>query len=160
MKVATIGFSGSGKSYISSILNKHGFHWLRTDTIRKELFGSIYDENTTHTVYEELIKRATSYKNAVLDGAFLKRWQRALVMQAFPEEYFFILVKAQEEDIKKRLITRKDISDANFSVYLLQKNIFEPPDEIPPHKLLTIENNDNSNIENIITSFLKAKNLL
>lgn len=160
MKIATIGFSGSGKSYISSILNKYGFNWLRTDAIRKELFGSIYDEDTTKKVYQELIKRASLYKNAVLDGAFLKKWQRELVINAFKEEYFFILIKAKEEDIKKRLTTRKDISDADFNVYLLQKNTFEPPIEIPQDKILTIENNDDSNIEDIIISFLKAKNLL
>lgn len=160
MKVATIGLSGSGKSYVSSILNKYGFYWLRTDAIRKELFGSVYDEDTTRKVYQELVKRAKSHKNVVLDGTFLKRWERKLVIDAFPEEHFFIWVKAREEDIKRRLSIRKDISDADFNIYLLQKNTFEPPIEIPQDKLIVVENNDNDNTESAILSFLQARNLL
>jgi len=146
MKIATIGFSGSGKSYIASILEDLGFYWLRSDAIRKSLFGSFYDEETTKKVYEELIKRAKEHKDAVLDATFLKKWQRKLVVDNFPDEYYFILIKADENIIKQRLQTRKDISDADFNIYLMQKASFEPPDEIPPDRLISVENNGKEDI--------------
>jgi predicted kinase len=142
MKIATIGFSGSGKSYVASILEGMGFYWLRSDVVRKSLFGSFYDEETTKKVYEELIKMAKEHKDVVLDATFLKRWQRKLVIDNFPDEYFFIFVKADENIIKQRLQTRKDISDADFNVYLMQKSSFDPPDEIPSDRLITVENNN------------------
>ncbi|GAB6078891.1 AAA family ATPase [Hydrogenobaculum acidophilum] len=150
MKIATIGLSGSGKSYIASILESFGFYWIRSDFIRKSLFGSFYDEETTKKVYEELINIAKAHKDAVLDATFLKKWQRKLVIDNFPNEYFFIFVKADENLIKQRLQTRKDISDADFTVYLMQKSSFEPPDEIPKDRLLILENNDATNIENVL----------
>ncbi|MFP3159771.1 MAG: AAA family ATPase [Hydrogenobaculum sp.] len=150
MKIATIGFSGSGKSYIASILEDLGFYWLRSDAIRKSLFGSFYDEETTKKVYKELIKRAKEHKDAVLDATFLKKWQRKLVVDNFPDEYYFILIKADENIIKQRLQTRKDISDADFNIYLMQKTSFEPPDEIPPGRLISVENNGKNDISLVL----------
>ncbi|HEK25030.1 MAG: AAA family ATPase [Hydrogenobaculum sp.] len=154
MKIATIGFSGSGKSYISSILEGMGFYWLRSDVIRKSLFGSFYDEETTKKVYEELIKRAKEHKDVILDATFLKKWQRKLVIDNFPNEYFFIFVKADENIIRQRLQTRKDISDADFNVYLMQKSSFEPPDEIPSDRLITIENNNKEQVSLFLKSLI------
>ena len=161
MKIATIGFSGSGKSYIASILQNLGFYWIRSDAIRKSLFGSFYDEETTRKVYNELINMAKSHKDAVLDAAFLKRWQRKLVIDNFPDEYFFLWVKADENLIKQRLQTRKDISDADFNVYLMQKSSFEPPDEIPEDRLFVLVNNNDDTIDILkqLISSLKARNL-
>ncbi|MGC8677162.1 MAG: AAA family ATPase [Hydrogenobaculum sp.] len=154
MKIATIGFSGSGKSYISSILEGMGFYWLRSDVIRKSLFGSFYDEETTKKVYEELIKRAKEHKDVILDATFLKKWQRKLVIDNFPNKYFFIFVKADENIIRQRLQTRKDISDADFNVYLIQKSSFEPPDEIPSDRLITIENNNKEQVSLFLKSLI------
>ncbi|MGC9143648.1 AAA family ATPase [Hydrogenobaculum sp.] len=154
MKIATIGFSGSGKSYVSSILEGMGFYWLRSDVIRKSLFGSFYDEETTKKVYEELIKRAKEHKDVILDATFLKKWQRKLVIDNFPNEYFFIFVKADENIIRQRLQTRKDISDADFNVYLMQKSSFEPPDEIPSDRLITIENNNKEQVSLFLKSLI------
>ncbi len=161
MKIATIGLSGSGKSYIASILQGLGFYWVRSDAIRKSLFGSFYDEDTTRKVYNELIKIAKEHENVVLDGAFLKRWQRKLVIDNFPDEYFFLWIKANENIIKQRLQTRKDISDADFNVYLMQKSYFELPTEIPQDRLFILENNDETTISVLkdFISNLKAKKL-
>ncbi len=156
MKIVMIGLSGSGKSYISSILERCGYHWLRTDAIRKELFGSIYDESVTQKVYQELIKRASKYENAVLDGAFLKAWQRKIVLEAF-KDYIFIHVKTSDEVAKKRIRERIDISDADLNVFYLQKSTFEPPDEIQKDRIIEIDNT-NASKESIL-NLLKAKNL-
>lgn len=146
MIVVVMGFSGSGKSFIASILHQEfGFEWIRSDTIRKELAGlkqeervrvgfgeSIYSEEWTKRVYQEMIERAkkahAAGKNVVLDATFLKKWQRKMVEEHF-DKVLFLMAEAQEEEIKRRLQSREDISDADFSVYLKQKEVFEPPEK-------------------------------
>jgi len=145
--VVVFGLSGSGKSFLSRILSEDmGFEWLRSDLIRKELAGmeaeqsakapfgkGIYTEEMTRRVYEEMVRRARELveegRKVVLDATFLRRWQRELVLRSF-DRPLFILAVASEEVIRKRLLSRRDVSDADFSVYLKQKEIFEPPVEI------------------------------
>ncbi|RUM28642.1 MAG: hypothetical protein DSY32_04125 [Aquifex sp.] len=145
--VVIFGLSGSGKSFLASILHeKCGYEWIRSDVIRKELAGiepsksakadygrGIYTKEMTKRVYEEMVKRAKEFlsrgKKVVLDATFIKRWQRELVLKNF-KEAFFILAFAQEEVIKKRLEKRRDVSDADWRIYLRQKEEFEKPEEI------------------------------
>ena len=145
--VVVFGLSGSGKSFLSRILHdEFGYEWLRSDVIRKELMGlspeqktktafgkGIYTEDITRKVYEEMVKRAKELlsdgKRVVLDATFLKRWQRDLGRENFKNP-LFILASASEEEIRRRLSNRKDVSDADFSIYLKQKEIFEPPEEV------------------------------
>ncbi len=141
------GLSGSGKSYLARILSKHfGYEWLRSDAIRKELAGidinkrakspfgeGIYTEDMTERVYREMVSRAKKLlskgKGVVLDATFLKRYQRDMIRENFKDP-LFILAVAEEEEIRRRLSNRKDISDADYSVYLKQKKIMEPPVEL------------------------------
>ncbi len=152
--VVIFGLSGSGKSFLSSILaERFGYEWLRSDVIRKELAGlppdrsakaefgrGIYTEEMTKKVYEEMVRRARKLlgegKRVVLDATFLKRWQRELVRKEFPDA-LFLLAWAPEETIKERLERRKDVSDADFSVYLKQKEVFEEPSEVKYLKINT-----------------------
>ncbi|WP_461831900.1 AAA family ATPase [Aquifex sp.] len=152
--VVVMGLSGSGKSFISSMLSKEfGYKWLRSDVIRKELTGikpeksakaefgkGIYTEEITRKVYEEMVKRAKEFykkcEKVVLDATFLKRWQRELVLRNFKDP-LFIWVYASEDVIKRRLQDRKDVSDADFGIYLKQKEVFELPDEVNYVKLNT-----------------------
>ena len=145
--VVIFGLSGSGKSFLSRILHEElGYEWLRSDVIRKELMGlsperkaraefgkGIYTEEITRRVYEEMIRRAKKLiskgKKVVLDATFLRRWQRDLVRENF-DNPLFIFASASEEEIRKRLSKREDVSDADFRIYLKQKEVFEPPDEI------------------------------
>ncbi len=128
-----MGLSGSGKSYLSQILHQDfGFEWIRSDVIRKELAGleptqsakaeyqkGIYTPEMTHKVYEEMLRRAgelfSKGKNVVLDATFLKEEQRQRVKSAFPE-VIFLLTVASEEEIRKRLSRRSDVSDADFNI--------------------------------------------
>ncbi|MEJ5338580.1 MAG: AAA family ATPase [Aquificaceae bacterium] len=144
MIVVVMGLSGSGKSFLASILHEDfGFEWLRSDLIRKELAGidprqrvkegfgeGIYSEKWTQRVYEEMIKRAgeeaSRGKNVVLDATFLQEWQRQMVKENFPDA-IFLLAYAEEEEIIKRLRERQDVSDADIEVYLKQKESFVPP---------------------------------
>ncbi|AAC07427.1 AAA family ATPase [Aquifex aeolicus] len=145
--VVIFGLSGSGKSFLASILHeKCGYEWLRSDVIRKQLAGlkpeesakadygkGIYTKEITKKVYEEMVKRAKELidrgKKVVLDATFIKRWQRELVLKNFKDP-FFILAFAPEEVIKERLKSRKDVSDADWNIYLKQKEEFEAPEEI------------------------------
>lgn len=149
MIVVVMGLSGSGKSFLASILHQDfGFEWLRSDAIRKELAGlkphesakapyqeGIYSPEWTKKVYERMVERAKELakegKKVVLDATFLEEWQRNLVKEAFPNA-LFILATAQEEEILRRLRERKDISDADIQVYLRQKERFKPPDYALP----------------------------
>ena len=169
--VVVFGLSGSGKSFLSSLLHKHfGYEWLRSDVIRKELVGikpeesakaefgkGIYTEDMTRRVYEEMVRRAKELtkkgKKVVLDATFLKRWQRKLVLDNF-EEPLFIWAFAPEKVIKKRLSKRKDVSDADFSIYLKQKEVFEEPDEVDYIKINTDKPAEEliKEIEKIITA--------
>ncbi len=145
--VVIFGLSGSGKSFLSRILHEEfGYEWFRSDVIRKELAGKdphesaradfgkgIYTQDMTKRVYQEMVERAKSLvskgKRVVLDATFLKRWQRDLVRRNF-KDALFILATADEEEIKRRLSSRKDVSDADFSIYLKQKEVMEPPSEV------------------------------
>ena len=146
--VVLIGLSGSGKSYVAKRLSeKYDYKVLRSDIIRKELFGlkpqqsakasygkGIYTEEATKKVYKTLIERAKELINrgekVVLDATFLKRWQRELVLSNFPNA-LFVWVWAPEDVVIERLKKRKgDVSDADISVYLKQKVAFEIPQEL------------------------------
>lgn len=149
MIVVLVGLSGSGKSFLASIMHEDfGFEWLRSDRIRKEMAGlsveekvkagygeHIYSPEWTRRVYEELLKRAEeldkSGKNVVLDATFLEEWQRALVKEKFPGAVF-LLAWAEEAEIVRRLKERKDISDADLEIYIKQKSRFTPPDYALP----------------------------
>jgi gluconokinase len=146
--LVTVGPSGSGKSFFSRQVSKRlGYTVLRSDVIRKELFGfpplyrptederkQLYSPEVTKKVYQTLIDRASQIlsegRKVILDATFLKRWQRELVLRRFPSAWF-VWIYASEDEIKKRLALREeDPSDADFSVYLKQLNAFEPPEEV------------------------------
>jgi len=145
--VVIMGLSGSGKSFVARILHEEfGFEWIRSDTIRKKLaqidqkqhikvgFGEgIYSEDWTKRVYHEMIKRAKVLKDAgkhvVIDATFLKKWQRNMVKEHLGD-VLFLMAFADEEEIKRRLSQREDISDADWNIYLKQKEVFEPPEDV------------------------------
>jgi len=167
--IVIFGLSGSGKSFLARILHEEfGYEWLRSDVIRKGLmnikpeekasaeFGKgIYTEDITRRVYREMIKKALDLtskgKRVVLDATFLRKWQRELVSESF-EDPLFILAWADEEEIKRRLVSRKDVSDADYRIYLKQKEIFEPPEETNYVKLNTQKTREElkSVLENLI----------
>lgn len=145
MIVVVMGLSGSGKSFLASILKEEfGFEWIRSDAIRKELAGiaeskkikvgygkSIYSPEWTKRVYEEMLRRtelkAREGKDVVLDATFIEEWQRNLVKDKFPEA-LFLLAYAEEGEVLRRLREREDISDASVEVYFKQKEKFTPPE--------------------------------
>ncbi len=144
MVVVVFGLSGTGKSFVSRLLTERfGYEWLRSDEIRKELAGikpeedasapfgeGIYTEEMTRRVYEEMVERANRLvgegRDVVLDATFLRRWQRDLVGRRFPDA-LFVLTVCDEGEVRRRLASRKDVSDADWEIYIRQKAVFEPP---------------------------------
>jgi gluconokinase len=168
--VVVFGLSGSGKSFVSEILHRDfGYEWIRSDVIRKTLAGmepaesaradfgkGIYSEEMTRRVYREMVRRALSLlaegRRVVLDATFLKRWQRNMVTSNF-DRPLFILTWAEEEEIRRRLSSRRDVSDADFRIYLKQKEVFEPPEEISYVRLNT--QRDREEIRRLLEDLLK-----
>ncbi len=167
--IVVFGLSGSGKSYVARILHEEwGYEWLRSDVIRKELAGipaneeakaefggGIYTESMTEKVYNLMVSRAKEVVErggkVVLDATFLKRWQRKLVKEAFPDT-LFVWVYADEEVVRRRLKDREDVSDADFGIYLKQKEVFEPPEEV---RFVKVNNTDLPR-EEVIKNLTKA----
>lgn len=95
MIVVVMGLSGSGKSFLASLLHEEfGFEWIRSDQVRKELAGieasqrvkvpygeGIYSQEWTQRVYKEMVRRAKEKaeegKDVVLDATFLEEWKGA-----------------------------------------------------------------------------------
>ncbi len=136
--IVMTGLSGSGKSFVAKLISENfNYEWIRSDVIRKNIMGvspeteakaefgkGIYTPETTFLVYNlmmilgrECIKKG---KGVVLDATFIEDWQRNLVAKNF-RNYVFLHTVAPEEVIRLRLKSRKDVSDADYSVYLKQK---------------------------------------
>ncbi|MDQ7037701.1 MAG: AAA family ATPase [Aquificota bacterium] len=168
--VVVFGLSGSGKSFLSKLISEEfGYEWVRSDVIRKEIAGipshrsarsgfgeGIYTEEMTRKVYTEMVERASRLikegKRVVLDATFLKRWQREMVASRF-DRPLFILTWAEEEEIKRRLSKRVDVSDADFEIYLRQKEVFEPPEEISYVRINTQKSKED--LKDLLSDLLK-----
>ncbi|MDQ7083184.1 MAG: AAA family ATPase [Aquificota bacterium] len=110
----------------------------------------------TRKVYTEMVERASRLikegKRVVLDATFLKRWQREMVASRF-DRPLFILTWAEEEEIKRRLSKRVDVSDADFEIYLRQKEVFEPPEEISYVRINTQKSKED--LKDLLSDLLK-----
>ena len=144
--VVVFGLSGTGKSFVSRILHEEfGYVWIRSDEIRKELAGlkpsehapapygqGIYSPQMTEKVYSEMVRRAREElkkgSKVVLDATFLKKWQRDLVRKDLPDP-LFLRTWCDDETAIKRIRRRRDISDADESVYIKQKLEEEKPQD-------------------------------
>ena len=136
--VITRGLSACGKSTISAqLMQMPRCIRIRSDVERKRLFGfdahtrggegigaGIYSEDASHRTYAHLAELAAAVLDAgytaIIDAAFLQRWQRQLFRElaqrrALP---FVILdITASMESLRKRIVDRSgDASDADLAV--------------------------------------------
>lgn len=147
------GLSGSGKTTITQLLlEKLGAIRIRSDIERKRLQhitpkaksvlsvnAGVYAESATKDTYEELRRLANLILEAgylaIVDAAFLLRWQRESLRQLAEERNVpFVIVSciAEDEELRRRIIQREqvgeDFSEANLEVLMFQLETREPLD--------------------------------
>ncbi len=148
-----VGLSGTGKSRWGRIIADYFKAVIRSSDIQrkrlkniipservKEDFGKgIYDEATTDETYSKLMDQAQSFlskgKNVMLDATFIRKKHRDMAQQAAEKcgaDMIILYFSCPESIIKERLMRRTKmknvVSDANWDIYLKQKEIFEEPE--------------------------------
>lgn len=137
--IVVCGEPGVGKSRVADLLSRRtGAHILRTDEIRKDLFGPEpeYTTEESQATYDEMFDRARNLlkdgDSVILDATFMlqKGRERAnRLAQKHTNPYWFDIVRvtADEDTVRKRLRKREDdASDADFTIYQSIRDRFEP----------------------------------
>ena len=139
--VVTHGFSGCGKTTVSqSLLEAIAGVRIRTDVERKRLHGlrptdrepagleaALYSTEVTRWVYLRVLALARvtveAGFTAIVDGAFLWRWQREMFRDLARElamPFLVVTLKAREATLRARIVRRRehanDASDADLAV--------------------------------------------
>ncbi len=146
----TCGLPGVGKTTVAeTVADRIDGVLYRTDVVRKELLSEPeYTPEETRMVYEELLDRGRRAvedgRDAVLDGTFFKQRYRRLARDTAVEadadvDFRLVKVECSESVVRERIRARTDdASDADFDVYQLHKDSFEPVDG----SHLTVDNSD------------------
>jgi hypothetical protein len=148
--VVTCGLPGVGKTTVAeAVADRLDAALHRTDVVRKELLSEPqYTEAETRRVYDELFDRGQaaveSGRDVVLDGTFFRadfRERARRTAETADAEVRFRLVKVEcaESVVRERIRARTDDeSDADFEVYTMHKDTFEPVEV--PH--VTVDNSE------------------
>ena len=151
--IITHGFSGSGKSIGSqSLIETLAGVRIRTDVERKRLHGLeatargaagsdavLYSQRSTQQVYARVFALARTSIAAgfttVVDGAFLRLWQRQAARRLADEmgvPYLIVAFRAQDATLRERISERSqtghDASDADLEVLERQLRMHDPLD--------------------------------
>ena len=134
MIVIVFGLPGSGKSYFASRLAKMiNADYINSDRVRKEMFKSrTYSEQEKAAVYNAMLEKmkeaVDQRKNLVLDATFHKNETRKPFLQEMKgkDKIFFIEVWAAENIARERLKESRPYSEADFEVYKLIRQHWEP----------------------------------
>lgn len=135
MIIIVFGLPGSGKSYFASRLAKRlEATYVSSDVVRKQLFTvrkyAGEEKTKVYDVMNKEMKEAIQQgKDIVLDATFYKeniRNEFKETAEAFKEKIIFIEVWADQKIILKRLSMKREHSEADFSVHLHIKKVFEP----------------------------------
>lgn len=132
MIVLVMGLPGSGKSYFASRLAERiNAEYTNSDRLRKELFPKrTYFEQEKAKVYEMLLAKMeeaiNQKKNLVLDATFHKKATRELFVKNAKGRIHFIEVWTDEATIIERLKKSRPYSEADYRVYQLIKQAWEP----------------------------------
>ncbi|MGE0435275.1 MAG: AAA family ATPase [Planctomycetota bacterium] len=134
------GLPGTGKSTLASHLaTAHGFHWIDTDAVRKELAGiaptdrrkpddPMYTPEAIQRVYEVCVERVRAQLQAGVPVAVSATFAKASYRRPFVElaaecgvPLRILLVELAEDEVRRRLEARMaaghDVSDADTSVW-------------------------------------------
>ncbi|HEU4482887.1 MAG TPA: AAA family ATPase [Nitrososphaeraceae archaeon] len=136
MIIVICGLPGTGKTFLSNKLSSYvNATVLSTDKLRKELFGKpTYTAWERALIYDVLFLLAkylhSSGISCILDGTFNLEKSRSEVKELLNlthDQIHIIECICPEDMILTRLLLRKDdYSDANVSIYLKMKKIYEP----------------------------------
>lgn len=162
MIVLISGLPGSGKSYLAQRLSSRlGFGYLSSDKLRKEVRAlGKYQWNDKMRIYERMseIARQTlkTHRGIIIDGSFSRQAMRDIFSDLAADlslPISLILVSAPEDLIKARLSKPRPDSEADFNVYKLMRDQFEPVSG----PVLKLESTDN-NIDQMIEAAVKFIN--
>ena len=170
--VLVMGPSGSGKSVLAGCLAARcDAVLLSTDMLRRSsgaqadalpgagirqkpqreaLDAGKYTEAARLQVYEDLAQLARKYcesgRRVVVDGTFIEKRQRALVIEAARaagRSLFVVECWAPDAAVEQRQKQREGedwtTSEGRFEVYLAQKERLEPPAELPDAQRMTVD---------------------
>ncbi len=134
MIVFVFGLPGTGKSYFASRLAKRiEASYVNSDRLRKELFEQrTYSNHEKKVVYDTMLDEAKKAlakdRNLVLDATFHKKETRDAFMEQLSDqgEVFYIELHSVESTIKERLKKSRAYSEADFEVYKLIRQQWEP----------------------------------
>lgn len=157
--ILVCGLPGSGKSYFAKhVSDKIKAAYLSSDILRKELFPNhrTYSEKEKQSVYDALLSSTETNlihnTSVILDATFYKNSLRLPFYKLAKQlncPCSIIYVSAEESLIKQRTSKSREDSEADYSVYLKLKDLFEPIDK--PY--LTLESTDN-NIDTLVSTTL------
>ena len=146
MIVIVLGLPGSGKSYFASRLAEViKADYINSDQIRKGMFSKrIYSEQEKGAVYDAMLEKMKALvklnKDLVIDATFQREDSRQLFIRQLrgKVEFFFIEITANPDLIRRRLKKERPFSEADFEVYELTRQQWQPVRE--PH--LSLESTD------------------
>jgi aminoglycoside phosphotransferase family enzyme/predicted kinase len=147
--IAVAGFSGTGKTALArSLGGEFGLHVVSSDAVRAAIFGADkrpaaygeerYNQDANRRVYHRLLDLGREHLktggSVILDATFLRAGDRAAAQEIARSEgaaWRLIVCKAAPESVRSRLARRAaqrdTISDADWNIYLRQREMFEPP---------------------------------
>lgn len=142
MLIIVCGLPGTGKSTLARALaaKLDGEH-ISSDIIRKKMLEErTYSEQEKFRVYERMVHEAEALlhkgKTVVVDATFYRRRTRQQMLDAAKRSNKKVLIvecvldeKTIEERMEMRRAGRESESEADFSVYLKVKSLFEPISE-------------------------------
>jgi hypothetical protein len=148
MVIIVLGLPGSGKTYFASRLAERlNAEYINSDRLRKELFPKrTYSNKEKEMVYKEMVEKTKQAidksVDVVLDATFYKNEVRKMLVKETQNksEVFFIEIIADENMIRQRLQKERPYSEADFEVYRIIQQQWEPL--IEPH--LTLKSTGNN----------------
>lgn len=148
MIVVVTGLPGSGKSFFASRLAKAiDAEYISSDRLRKKMIQRrTYSAEEKELVYDEMLKQVhkavKQNKSLVLDATFYKAETRNKFREGIKDAGTIVIIEivAGEALIKERMQTPREDSEADFTVYKVIQQQWEP---IKEQHLILQSTNDN-----------------
>jgi predicted kinase len=148
MIVAVTGLPGSGKSFFASRLAKAiDAEYISSDRLRKKMIQRrTYSAEEKELVYDEMLKQVhkavKQNKSLVLDATFYKAETMNKFREGIKDAGTIVIIEivAGEALIKERMQTPREDSEADFTVYKVIQQQWEP---IKEQHLILQSTNDN-----------------